>query len=97
MCDKLFERAQPFSNSVPIWGSTLSLSGGYAEFFDYGDENSVSTFTLRICHDCTLPIFRKIMASEKYAHLKMHYFELSHQFEDGQRCCEYGYNPKDYF
>ena len=100
MCDRLFKRAQPFSNAAPLWGSQLTLTGGYAEFYDYGGEPDISSFQLNICHDCTLPIFRKIMESAKYAHLKMDYFNRSHQTEHApgeHPCCEYAYDAAEYF
>lgn len=73
------------------------MGGGYAEFFDYGGEPDISMFELNLCHDCTLPIFRKIMGSLKYAHLKLDFFNRSHQTEHApgeHECCEYSYDPR---
>lgn len=101
MCGTEHERAQPYNPSSPLWGSSLSLSGGYAEFWDACPSDPIPhTLELNLCHDCTLPIFRKIMGSGKYAHLKMDFFERSHANErpaDEHPCCEYAYNPSDYF
>lgn len=91
-CGKAFDRAQPFDGSVPVWGSYFTLSGGYAEFWD---DLELPNFQLKICHDCTLPLFRMIMGSEKYAHLKMDFFGRSHANENPpyeHECCEYSYD-----
>jgi hypothetical protein len=47
-----------------------------------------------------LPLFRKVIASQKYAHLKMDFFGRSHQSQtslDQRECCEYSYDPSQIF
>lgn len=78
-------------------GSTLTLSGGYAEFWDdlflEEDELRNDVFTLNICHTCTLPIFRAVMHSAKYGHMHEEYLGVAHVNEAAEgKCCEYSYD-----
>lgn len=93
-CGKVCSSSVPFEKSGILNGSTIEITGGYAEFFDaFPDEDL--RLSLVACHDCTLQIFRFFMASEKYAAFKHEYQGHSHYAGD-THCCEYSYNADDH-
>jgi len=69
-------------------GMQVSITGGYAEFFDDIDN---PLWELNVCHDCSLAMFRFFVASNKYAFLKHNYQDSAHCSMSDKPCCEFSF------
>lgn len=91
-CGNRFDSSMPFDSSAINNGSTLTITGGYSEFFDGLDDDIA--MSLVMCHDCTLKIFNFFMASDKYAFVKHEYLGNAH-YAGETHCCEYSFNAEE--